>query len=98
MELNRSYRTKWGSAVRTGRQAQERADLAGRWARSASVFATTVRRPATPKPIARTRMAHRNVRTCLELNSITTKYVRRGRCGPATRAPRARGTFLNAGP
>ena len=87
MELNRSYSAGCGSALRTVRQAQDRADLAGMWPRLASVVAAAVREAATPKPIARTVAVHWNLRACLDLDSTTTNYVRHRRCRPRGRCP-----------
>src|ERR671937_506615 len=98
MELNRSYSAGCGSALRTVRQAQDRADLAGMWPRLASVVASAVREAATPKPIARTAAVHWNLRACLDLDSTTTNYVRHRRCRPRRRARRARVTFPHTGP
>jgi len=75
MELNRSYRKGWGSALGTVRQTQDRADLAAMWPRLASVVATAVRSPATPTPIETTAAVHWSLFACLDLKITTTKYV-----------------------
>jgi hypothetical protein len=98
MELNRSYKTGWGSGLRTVRQTQDRADLAAMSPRLASVAATTVRTPATPTQIETTAAGHWNLPARLDLNISATKYVRRSRFGPRRYADRSRVTFPHAGP
>src|SRR5919201_582040 len=92
MELNRSYSAGCGSALRTVRQAQDRADLAGMWPRLASVVAAAVREAATPKPIART-FAHALTWTAPPRTTYDTDDAVH-----AAVARRARVTFPHTGP